>query len=95
MAYRIAVPTAVSAAAAPGIIVVVVTRPRAGEPAFVVPRRHRAPAVILAIAVARTATLVPTATDGLGMPLGVPKPATMSAAAAPIVTVLVIARTRP
>jgi len=57
MAFRIAVPAAMPAAAAPIVIIIIVARPRAGEPALVVPRKHRAAAIIIivAIACARTA----------------------------------------
>ena len=62
--FRIAVPAAVSAAAAPIVIVVIVARGlRACEPAFVVPRRHIIPAIVIIVAIAamRTATLIPPA----------------------------------
>jgi hypothetical protein len=49
--------------ATPVIIIVIVARPRAGEPAFIAPRRHMTAAiVILAIAAARPAMLLPAAT---------------------------------
>ena len=50
--FRIAIPAGVSAAAAPIVSVTIVARPRAGEPAVIVSRRHR-PAVIAVIAAGR------------------------------------------
>jgi hypothetical protein len=63
MAFRIAVPAAVPAAAAPIVIVIIVARPRAGEPALVVPRRHRAAAIVVIVSITgvRTAALFPAA----------------------------------
>jgi hypothetical protein len=52
MAFRIAVPAAMLAAAAPIVSVIIVARPRAGEPAVIVSRRHR-PAAIAVIAAGR------------------------------------------
>jgi hypothetical protein len=95
--FRIAVPATVSAAAAP-IVVVIVTRPRAGEPAFVVPRRHIIAAIIIIVAIAatRTATLVPAAPRCLGVALGIAVPAAMPAAAPPIIIVVIVTLiTRP
>src|SRR5207253_6825960 len=77
VALGIAVPAAMPTAAPPIIIVVIVTlvtRPRAHEPAFIVACRHRAAAVIVAIAAARTATLAPAATGSPGVALGVSVP---------------------
>ena len=64
MAFRIAVPAAMPAAAAPiDIIIIIVARPRAGEPALVVPRRHRAAAIVVIVSITgvRTAALFPAA----------------------------------
>ena len=62
--FGIAVPAAMPTTATPVIIilVIVVTRPRAGEPAFIVACRHRAATIIIAIAAAGTFPLVPAAT---------------------------------
>jgi hypothetical protein len=52
MAFRIAVPAAVSASAAPVVILVIVARrPRAGEPALVVPCGHITAAIIIIVAI--------------------------------------------
>jgi hypothetical protein len=65
MAFRIAVPAAMPAAAAPIVIIIIIilARPRAGEPALVVPRRHRAAAIVVIVSITgvRTAALFPAA----------------------------------
>ena len=97
MSFGIAVPAAVSAAAAPVVIVIIgVPRPGAGEPALVVPRGHITAAIVIvvAIAAARPATLFPSATRGFRVTFGIGVPATVSAVAPPIV-VIVIVITRP
>src|SRR6267143_1431582 len=106
MTFGVAEPATMAAATAPIVIVIARSRPRAGKPAFLVSRavitsvviiviaRPRATSIVVAIATAGGAfALLPAATSSLRVPGAIPKPATMVAAAAPVV--IVIARSRP
>jgi len=75
---------AVPAAAASVVVVIAITRSRAGEPALLVARAGIA-AIVIVVAIARTsaAALFPASTRGFRVALGVAVPAAVPAAVAP------------
>src|ERR1700737_2598345 len=88
----IAKPAAVPAAAASVVVVIAITRSRAGEPALLVARAGAGiAAIVIVVAVpgSRPASLFPTAACGFRMALGIAEPAAGPTAAAPVVTVVI------
>src|SRR5947209_5571278 len=97
MPFRIAVPAAMPATTPPVVVVVIaITRSRAGEPALLVAgARAGIAAIVIVVAIpgSRPAMLFPAVAGGFRMALGIAEPAAVPTAAAPVV-ILVIRVTR-